>query len=262
MTDALSLDPAVIEAQLSAPAAYVHPSAWHARRDLTWGASEVAALFVALDVEDPAQLGSYARKAGKRYERGRWREPRIILQKAGIVPPLKAGKAAGRGLDLERMLIVQWRQMVAHGTAEGAEMVDARTIAYVPDALPVELLPLPCRHCPALAVSPDAWARDVLGDLGAVEAKCSVRAYGGPKRQHVIQLHAQADTMAAEWLAVVEGEGWGADWRDHAGEPSGPIRTWPVDVDRALIATIREVCTTAMRRVEELREASSREEAA
>lgn len=256
MTDALSLDPAVVEAQLSAPVGYVHPSAWHARRGLTWGASEVAALFVALDVEDPAQLGSYARRAGKRYERGRWREPRIILEKAGIVPPLKAGKVADRGLNLERALIAQWRMMVARGTAAGAEMVDARSIAYVPDALPRELIPLVNRHCPVIAVSPDVWARDVLDTLGAVELKCSVRPYGGAKRQHVIQLHAQADTMSAEWLAVVEGEGWGADWRDHAGEPGGPIRTWPVDMDRALIATIREVCTTAMRRVEELREAT------
>lgn len=141
-------------------------------------------------------------------------------------------------------------------------MIDADSIAYVPDAIPRELLPLPDRLCPALAVTPDVWARDLFGDLGAVELKCSMHPYGEAKRQHVIQLHAQCAVIGGTWAAVAEGEGWGADWRDRDGEPWGPIRTWPVPIDRGLIATIREVCTRAMARVIEIREASKEMEAA
>lgn len=256
--DDLALDDATVDRQLSAPIGYVHADPWLARRGLTIGASEVAALFVAYDVEDPSKLGSYARKAGARRARGRWKnEPRIILEKAGILPPLKSGKGARMGQERERELLIQWRERVKRGNAgDAASMVDGASIVYVPDVLPIELAPLPSRHCPALAATPDVWARDVFGDLGAVELKCSMHPYGEAKRQHVIQLHAQVDVIGGTWAAVVEGEGWGADWRDRDGEPWGPIRTWPVEIDRGLIATIHEVCTRAMRRVSEIREAA------
>lgn len=265
--DDLALDDATVERQLSEPSGHVHADPWLARRALTFGASEVAALFVGYDVEDPALLGSYAQKNGARRARGRWKnEPRIVLEKAGILPPLKAGKGVDMGKERERELLVQWRDLVWRGAAgPSAALVDGDSIAYVPEVMPVEAMPLVSRRCPALAATPDVWARDLLGLLGVVELKCSMHPFaepigghpgGGPRRQHVIQLHAQADVLGAEWLAVVEGEGWGADWRDHAGEPSGPIRTWPVKVDRALIATIHEVCTRAMNRVMEIREAT------
>lgn len=262
--DDLSLDDRTVERQLSQPCGHVERDPWLARRGLTIGASEVAALFVAYDVEDPATLGSYARKSGARRARGKWKnEPRIVLEKAGILPPLKSGKGADRGLSLERELIRQWRTRVQRGTADaGARMIDGDSIDYVPDRVPREIMPLVDRLCPALAVTPDVWARDIFGDLGAAEAKCSMRPYGEAKRQHVIQLHAQCAVIGGTWAAVCEGEGWGADWRDHAGEPSGPIRTWPVAIDATLIATIREVCTRAMARVFEIREASGQMEAA
>jgi hypothetical protein len=271
VTDALSLAPAVLDAQLAEPAGYVHPSEWHGRRARHFGASDVAALFVAYDVEDPSVLGSYARKNGKRLARGPYREPRIILERAGIVPPL-AGRGSGRqlGLDRERRLIYCWRDLVARGQAgEGAAQIDASTIAYVPDVLPVEIAPIVDRACPALAVTPDCWARDVWGDLGAVEAKCSMHPFSqargstpaGVRRSHVLQLHAQSGVIGATWGAVTEGEGWGAEWRDLDGGPAGRIRTWPVSVERALVETIRQVVREAWAAVERLR-AMSKEEAA
>lgn len=252
----LALDDLTVEAQLSQPHGYEPADPWLARRGLTIGASEVAALFVAYDVEDPSQLGAYAQKAGALRARGKWKgEPRIVLEKAGILPPLKACKAAGAGKERERELVRQWRMHVRRGTTDAAaSLIDPDSIAYVPDVLPMEIAPIVDRRCPALAVTPDVWARDLLGDLGMVEAKCSVHPYGRAKRQHVIQLHAQAGATGAMWAAVAEGEGWGAEWRDHAGEPHGNVRTWPVDIDTALIATIRELCTRAMARVMEIRE--------
>lgn len=221
---------------------------WLQRRALGWGASDVAALFVGYDLRDPLLLGDKARKNGHRFARGRWRLPRIVLEKAGAVSPLSGGGTPrAAGIARERALVEQWRRLVERGHAgPDAELVDPATVLYVPDAIPVELIPLVDRHEPLLCVSPDVFSRDVFGLLGCWDAKASVHGYAdkrdGVPLEHVIQVNAQRATCGAFGASgIVEGCGWGATWRDHGGEPSGPIVTWAVERDEALIREIRQV---------------------
>src|SRR5688500_12337808 len=117
MSDDLSLAPSVVDAQLERSSVEPPSDPWLARRMLGFGASEIAALFVGLDVRDPATLGSKARKHGHRFERGRFREPRILLEKARIVAPLaereKSDGPSARGKRLEREIVERWRRLVA-----------------------------------------------------------------------------------------------------------------------------------------------------
>lgn len=226
---------------------------WLARRALRWGASEVATLLVALGRRPLESLPSYLQPDAKvtRQSHG---EPRIFAQKAGLVPPRKAGKSAVRGLELEERLALCWRDLVARGQAGWVcDTLDASTLVWVPRAFPREVLPLIDAACPELAATPDAFVRDTWGGLVCVDTKCSVKAYEGVKWHHVCQLTAQMAVCGADYSAIVEGEGWGAEWKDTAGEPAGPIRTYGVKRNQALIAEIRDAAREGWVRVERLR---------
>jgi hypothetical protein len=247
-------DPYAIAALDEPPAAeLVAPPAdeWLQRRALGFGASDIAALFVGYDVHDPAELGDKARKNGHRFARGKWKLPRIVLEKAGIVPPLAGNSARDAGKDRERMLVQQWRGLVERGQAGAdAEFVNPTTIQYVPDIYAIELIPFIDREEPRLVVSPDVFARDVFGGLGCWDSKCSVNPYASTERgffyEHVVQVNAQMAACGGTHGGVIEGCGWGGVFRDHPdGTPSGRIQTWAIDRDGRLITTIRQVVRRA-----------------
>lgn len=248
MTDAFSI--ATLD---SAPALervpVTHESAWHGRRALGFGASDIAALFVGYDLRDPDTLGDKAKKNGKRFARGRWKLPRIVLEKAGAVAPLAMGEPADAGRVRERALVEQWRRRVELGRGgPDAELVDPTTILYVPDVIPIELIPIVDRVEPLLVVSPDVLARDVFGALGCWDTKCSVHAYSTKERgfdEHVLQLNAQYAACCGTHGGIVEGEGWSAKWKDHAGEPTGNVITHAIERDDQLIVEIRQVVRRA-----------------
>jgi hypothetical protein len=232
---------------------------WLQRRALGFGASDIAALFVGYDLRDPMLLGDKARKNGKRRARGRWKLPRIVLEKAGVVQPLESGgDPRETGLERERMLVEQWTRLVERGKAgPDAKHVDPSTIRYVPDVFPKEMVPFVDRYEHRLCVSPDAFARDLLfGDLGWWDTKCSVHGYadkrGGCPLEHQLQANAQYAALNGTHGGIVEGVGWSARWKDHGGEPSGPIVTWAVERDEALIAEIRQVVRHAWADVEQV----------
>lgn len=253
--DALALDDATVGAQLAEPARYVPADPWLARRALSFGASEVAVLLAALGRRPVESMPSYMQPDVKVTNRTRG-VARIFAQKAGLVAPRKRSAPAQRGLDLEPRLVLLWQQLVGRGHQRGAETIDASSVVYCADALPRELLPLVDRYCPRLTCTPDVLVRDVMGALVCVDAKCTVRPLsgkGGVPAHYALQLQAQMAVCGAEWAAILEGEGWSAEWRDVAGEPAGPVRTWPVERDDALIAEIREAAEEGWRVVERLR---------
>ncbi len=270
MTDALSLDDATVSAQLAEPeAVQAHVDPWLARRALTWGASEIATLLVALGMRHAEDFPDRVRKSARvvRGRRSGVKAPRIFLVKAGLEAEYASNGVADTGKARERELFRQWRERVRRGIAgRDASSLDPSSLVWALDVLPIEAQPFVDRRCPALSMTPDAWARDVLGGLVMVDTKCSVHAYGahetrpGVQPHHVLQLHGQMAVWDADHGLVVEGEQWGARWRDDGGEPMGPIVTWPVPRDEALIGEIRKACALGWERVEELR--AQREEAA
>jgi hypothetical protein len=221
-------------------------SAKQEARSHAFGASDIASLFVGYGLRDPAVLGDKARKNGHRFARGRWKLPRVVLEKAGAVQPLAYPEdVVNAGRDRERELALQWMKMVERGTAGPDAEYVVGPIRYVPDE------PFPAVYIDAvefrLRVSPDVCAFDSLfGQRTTWDTKCSVHPYadkrGGVPLEHVIQLNAQWAAMDFGGGGIVEGVGWSAVWKARNGEaPPGPVRTWAVSRDERLIAEIRQV---------------------
>lgn len=229
---------------------------WLARRAHGFGASDVAVLMAALGRRSAEDLPRYMqRRAAKRRVRGLPPTPRILLEKARLLAPLavKAGPAA-RGSEREAMLVQRWRELVQHRAAgPDAALVDPRSIVYAERDFPREIMPLVDRHCPRLTATPDILARDVLGELGCWDCKCSVHEYDAIKPWHALQLQTQMAVCDGTHGGIVEGAGWAAEWKDYAGEPGGPVVTRRIDRDEALIAEIREATEEAWDLVQSIR---------
>jgi hypothetical protein len=231
---------------------------WLARRQLTFGASDVPALLVAYGRRDGEAMTRTIRANANLIQlRGLPPTPRLLLEKAGLRRPLKSARGPdtprARGQRLEQQLLREWRVLVGAGQVPDAELLDAASVTHAA-AVPREFFPLIDRRCPSLSATPDGWAYDVLGGLVLLEAKCTVHAAGAPRPHHVLQVQTQLAVTDCTVGLIVEGEGWGAAWKAGADGPSGPIRTWPVERDDEVIAEIREVATEAAARVRELRE--------
>lgn len=229
---------------------------WLRRRGFGFGASDAAVVLAALGWRSADELPTYMQRRVKpKRVAGLAPTPRIWLEKAGIVAPLAVrGGPAARGSERERELVTQWRRLVQHGAAgPDAALVDASSIIYVEGDYPRELLPLVDRESPRLTATPDVLARNVLGELGAVDMKCSVHPYESLREHHRIQVTAQMAVCSADWGAIVEGEGWSATWRDHAGEPSGAVVTRAFERSDELVRELRAAAAEGWSRVEAVR---------
>ncbi len=235
-------------------------AAWRARRQHAFGASEIAALFIALGMRNAEDFPGFIRAEAKIHRHGKLRVPRIFLRKAGLRRDLKSTAAMELGSEREPELLRQWTERVLRGRCgREAQMILPESVQHS-SVLPREFYPLVARGGLRLAVTPDAWARDKLGDLVAIEAKCSFQPYMMKYRQaaphHVLQLHAQMLVLGAESGIAVEGERWCNDFFDHAGEPGGLVVTWPVPRDESVIAEIERAIPLGWERVQELKEAA------
>lgn len=244
-------------------AAPVAPPAdpWLARRRHGFGASEMALVLVALGYRSADILSSAQQKRNTQPRRkGIPRTHRVFLEKAGLVAPLKVNRDPGSpvqlGSEREPLLVRRWTQKLRRGTAgPDCALLDWRTVSYVEGEWPREVLPLVDREAPRLTATPDVLVRDIMGELGAWDAKCSVHPYGELKEHHRVQVHAQMAVCSAEHGGIVEGEGWSAAFRDHAGEPLGPIVSRGMDRDEELIRELREASREGWARVVEARAA-------
>lgn len=257
--DALRAEPAIDMAMLDpVPDGGAEPPAdpWLVRRGYGFGASDLAVVLAALGWRSAEDLPAYMQRRVKpKRVRGIAPTPRVWLEKAGIVAPLAVRSGpASRGSERERELVTQWTRLVAHGAAgPDAALVDAGSVVHVEGDWPREVLPLTDCESPRLKATPDVLARDVLGQLGCVDMKCSVRPYGELRWYHRVQVHAQMAVCSADWGAIVEGEGWSADWRDHAGEPVGAIVTRAFERDEELVRELRAAAAAGWARVEAAR---------
>ena len=249
-------------------------AAWRARRQHAFGASEIAALFIALGMRHAEDFPGFVRDEAKIIRFGKQRVSRIFLRKAGLKKPLASTPAMELGSERESELLRQWTERVRRGRCgREAQMILPETVQYS-SVVPREFYPLTAHGLKRLAVTPDAWARDKLGDLVAIEAKCSFKPYADKYRaaapHHVLQLHAQMLVLGAESGIAVEGERWcnsywdvpvvnGGEPRLDRGpqhEPGGPIVTWPVPRDERVIAEIERAIPLGWERVQELKEAA------
>lgn len=225
---------------------------WLERRTLGFGASDVGALLLICGHAPDEKTPKWLLETVK-VPRGA-RAPRLLLEKAGLVEPREVGATAQAGNDRERELLEQWKLSVQHEALRIPEerLVRLDTVAHA-DSVPREWLPLVDRHCPRLIATPDAWARDVMGDLVDVQLKCSVAERTELPWYYRAQIVAETAVMNARWGLCVLGERWAAGWGS-----DGPLRAWPVGRDEALIATIRADAIECWARVEELRDRHAR----
>lgn len=260
----LSCDPNVMEEEARTGSSLLErPSdPWLWRRSWHFGASEVAALLIALGRRPEDAFGSYPARASKT----------LLKRKAGLRKPLKRPPEADRGKELEPELFRQWHTALLRGTATTgyAPMIDAESACYV-EGLPPALRclsPAVDHECPELSASLDVACFDVLGRLGVVDLKCSRDSYlAPPATAHMqsdereartlarmtVQLHAQMAVTGAAWGTIVEGVRWCNDWAADHGR-SQPVYTHDVfERNEALIEEIRDACREGWRRVEELR---------
>jgi hypothetical protein len=225
--DGLSME---LDAMYPASQPVAPPTGWHGRRLLTFGASEVPALLIALGMEqaDDATPGYVLELA-----------ERLIDIKAGLRKPRKAGAAADRGSAAETQVVESWNAG-ARGTWPAIQHASA---------VPREWLPLVDRHAPHLSCTPDAWCR-IGGELINVQIKTDVR--GGrqhPDREWCWQVQAECAVTGAGGSILLYAPGW-ASWRQ---SDRGALVGWVVERDDAIIERIREATTVGWQRVETLK---------
>jgi hypothetical protein len=246
--DDLSLDPAVLDEQLAGARDRKPVSAWHRRRLFGFGASDVPALMVGLGLRDastvPAHVAANAnliRVVVPGEAATMW--PRICVEKSGRKAALKAGRAADVGTVRERELLEAWR-----ASLRSSDIIDPESVTHA-SIVPRELqAAVRDPECPLLAASLDGWARDVLGELVVIEAKCGNKWRDALPWYWRAQVLAQLACTELDLGLVVCGQQWsrGLDVR-------GPIDVWPVERDEAAIAEIREAVRAGWRLVEALR---------
>jgi hypothetical protein len=231
-------------------------AAWLRRRALGIGASDVAALLVALgryrgDV--PGYIQDKAKHvvvSGDLDVAAMRTVPRLLAEKSGLVASLKVGPAALRGIEREGELLDLWRRLLGRGVfvAEHEATLEAASIAA---AGPQWIMPLVDRMCPALCATPDAWCLDTFDAPVVVQIKCSYGARSELPWWWRVQVLAEIAVTGAEYGVLVCGEYWA---RERGAPPGdGPVRSWVVDRDERAIEEIRDAVREGWRVVEELR---------
>jgi hypothetical protein len=204
--------------------------AWHARRSLTFGASEVPALLYALGWEAPDDdAPGYVVELSEV----------LLAVKAGLRRRKRAGSAAARGTAAELEVVEAW-----NGGARGTWPVIEHA-----SAVPREWLPLVDRHAPHLSCTPDAWCR-IGGELVNVQIKTDVRGdRTRPDREWCWQVQAECAVTGAGGSILLYAPGW-ASWRQ---SDRGALVGWVVERDDAIIERIREATAVGWQRVEALK---------
>ncbi len=238
--DSLAMDIETMDAQAAEPRVRAPLSAWHQRRALGFGASDVPALLLAFGLRDASKATKRCR-ANAAIVRGSLGAPRIIAEKAGVKRPL----AHPGGGKREGELVRAW----AAGLTAADPFIASSLVHYdEPEETKATLVD---PECPRLAVSLDARIREMFKTLGVVEAKCGDTDTndGVCPWQWGDQVQAQLAATGLSWGVAVQGVGWA--YRD------GPIRWWLIERDDAVIAEIRGAVVRAWSMVEDVKQQAS-----
>jgi len=216
---------------------------WLAQRTLAWGGSEVGALLTAYGLA-PANAILPAWVLAQTEHYARLGVPKLVAWKAGLrARPGGDKKTMSRGAELEKKLLGRFRDGPAR------YRVQPRSIRHA-STLPQQFLPFVDRVCHRLAVTPDAWARALDGELCMIELKCSYKplAIVRPPWHYRCQLQAEMAVCGARYGLLVVGEQWVDDT-----VPDGPVRVFAETVDAPLVELLRVVAVEGWRVVEALR---------
>lgn len=220
---------AELAAQVAEVRGVVDEDPWIARRRLTFGASDVPALALALGEPPPSDLPDYVSKLARV----------LFAVKAGLRKAPAAGSAAQRGNEVEA-------ELVAYVNADpfcGIPMLHHAT------SVPREWLPLVDRHCPRLSATPDAWCRE-NGRLVNVQVKTDM---AGTKTGVPLwwwwQVQAEMAVTGSESTILLYGPGW-ASYRE--SDKREPV-FFRVERDEAAIGQIRQWVIQGWKRVEEMK---------
>jgi hypothetical protein len=225
------MDHETIDRQLAARPLHEERDAWKQRRRLTIGASEVPLALMTVDAVSAD--GRAFHKEQMKITRTRHGElPFWIARKLGLRKPLREDSAMRSGRQLESEVVAEARRLNKLGAYEMASSV------------PQEWLPLVDRECPTLSCTPDGWCRDWLGELVAIEIKCTRDFPGSFPDRPLWYWHAQAlaecAVTGASSALIVCGPGWAID-RTKLKTPMdyAAPRVWAIRRDDAAIGRIR-----------------------
>ena len=226
--------------------------AWLANRAMTWGSSDIAQLMLAYGLAPvDAKVAAWMRDGAAYYQR--LHIPKLIAWKSGLMPePSRDTAIKDEGNRLEQRVLSRWQFTQAH------EHVDPRTVQHA-TRLPQRILPLVDRRCPAIAVSPDAWAYGHLEGEGArarrdfviLEVKTTRDDLDAAPWGYVQQLGSQMDAMSADRGMLLVGVRWLRDDLPDEERYTAPI-TFAVPRDADETARRYEVATEALELVGQL----------
>lgn len=214
----------------SLPRALIAPPAnpWLARRLMTFGASEIHALMIALGEERPTDATpAYTVKLASK----------LFGLKAARRLPEKDTSVTEAGKDAEVELLDAWS---SDPFSRWPRAVHAASTT------PESWYPLVDRFCPRLSCTPDAWC---VGNGDNVQIKTDVPGdLEGPTRGHFLQVQAEMAVLGARRTLIVYGPGWACTWMEAKRRPV----TWVVERDDECIDAIRAACRRGWKRVDQI----------
>jgi hypothetical protein len=220
---------------IAAPAPTRAP--WLQRPELGFGASEIAALLVALGRVTPAEVAALPKYMREQAD-SIFRRKAFPSRRAR-----KAGSAASRGQKAEKAVLDAWLRDPA------CSVRDALAVAHHESVAPRSWFPPVDRYEPHCTWTPDGWALTVLDEDVGLEVKTTMEPVPVTPWWWLAQVQQQHAAGGYEWSALVIGEGW-AHWQESRRLPPRAVR---VERDEKQIEHIRAACRDGWARVEEMR---------
>ncbi len=250
---------AALDTPPTEPRVYTPRDDWERRRMEAFGASDMPMVLAIAGMHPIEALPKYMqelslplRQVLKRIPAGVAPfadEPRLFLEKAGLMKATKPGRSAMIGIEREEELLRAWvtRLVTLEYACEEEQAIDVATIRHA-SKMPREYTPLRASRG-RVAVSPDGWGRFTDSRLFDVECKCTGDDVHDVRWAWNVQVQTQGLATHSVGAFVVAGCRWTRIPRD-----DGPIVRAFVPPDHGLRNQIIEASASQWERVEALKE--------